>query len=80
MFEWKDYYVEREKRQDQVSRVEQYRTARDCRQDRQSAVTRIYVRFLNSFGSQLIRWGEQLQCRCGEMLISTSKRSTSLKI
>lgn len=80
MFSWKDYYFEREKRADQIARVEEYRRALSCKPIQHSRFQLLVLKALDGFGAGLIRWGENLQCRCDAIINAQSKRSTSLNI
>ena len=80
MFSWKDYYIEREKRADQIARAEAYRQAQSCKPIRRSRFQLLALKAVDGFGKGLVRWGENLQCRCTAIIHAQSKRSTSLNI
>ena len=75
MFTWRDYYVENERRQDQLEQARQFRLAKEFSEKREKRFTNLSIRILDVVGSQLVRWGHQLQCCCAELTNSAAKRS-----
>lgn len=75
MLTWKDYDYERERRQDKIAQATHYRKVQSATDNCETTVTKISIRILDSVGSRLVQWGSQLQCRCAEMSMSTSKRA-----
>ncbi len=75
MFTWREYYVEQEQRKDQLAQAKKYRFVKASSAMRNSRFTNLSIRVLDVVGSQLVRWGHQLQCRCAELANSVAKRS-----
>ncbi len=75
MFTWKDYYVETERRQDEIAQATQYRYVRSVEEVCETGFTKLSIRILDLVGSKLVEWGSQLQCRCAELAMTNSKRA-----
>ncbi len=75
MFTWREYYVEQERRQDQLDQAKKYRFVKAHSDMREKRFTNLSIRILDVAGSQLVRWGHHLQCRCAELANSAAKRS-----
>jgi len=75
MFTWKDYYVETQRRQDQIAQAMQDRYVRSIKEVSESGYTKLSIRILDLVGSKLVEWGSQLQCRCAELAMTSSKRA-----
>jgi len=75
MFTWKDYYVETQRRQDEIAQAMQYRHVRSVEEVCESRFTKLSIRILDLVGSKLVEWGSQLQCRCAELAMTSSKRA-----
>jgi hypothetical protein len=72
---WNSYYVENQRRQDEIKQAAQYRMLRSGEAASQSRLTKLSIRILDIVGSKLVQWGKQLQCRCAELSLSSSKRA-----
>lgn len=75
MFTWKDYYVETQRRQDEIAHAMQDRYIRSVEEKCESGFTKLSIRMLDVVGSKLVEWGSQLQCRCAELAMTSSKRT-----
>jgi hypothetical protein len=75
MVTWNTYYVETQRRQDEIAYAMQDRYVRSVEEVCESVFTRISIKMLNSVGSKLVEWGSQLQCRCAELAMTSSKRA-----
>jgi len=75
MITWNDYYVESQRRQDQMDRAMQIQAIRSVEADCESGLTKLSIRMLEIVGSKLVQWGSQLQCRCAELSLTSSKRA-----
>ena len=75
MITWNTYYVESQRRQDQMDRVMQILAIRSAESDCESGLTKLSIRMLEIVGSKLVQWGSQLQCRCAELSLTSSKRA-----
>ena len=75
MFTWKDYYVETQRRQDEIAQATQDRYVRSVAEVCESRFTKLSIRMLDMVGSKLVEWGSQLQCRCAELAMTNSKRA-----
>ena len=75
MFTWKDYYVETQRRQDEIAHAMQDRHIRSVEEVCESRFTKLSIRMLDMVGSKLVEWGSQLQCRCAELAMTSSKRA-----
>jgi hypothetical protein len=72
---WNTYYVERERRNDQINQAAQYRLAKASSDVCESRLAKLSIRILDIVGSKLVQWGSQLQCRCAELSLSSSERA-----
>jgi len=75
MITWKTYYVENQRRQDEIAIAMQDRLVRSVTEDGGSRFTRLSIRMLDLVGSKLVEWGNQLLCRCAELAMTSSKRA-----
>ena len=75
MFTWNDYYVETQRRQDEIAEAMQDRYVRSVAEECESRMTKLSIRMLDVVGSKLVEWGSQLQCRCAELAMTSSKRA-----
>jgi len=75
MFTWNDYYVETQRRQDEIAHAAQDRYVRSVEEVCESRFTKLSIRMLDVVGSKLVEWGSQLQCRCAELAMTSSKRA-----
>ena len=75
MITWNTYYVESQRRQDQMDRVMQILAIRSAESGCESGLTKLSIRMLEIVGSKLVQWGSQLQCRCAELSLTSSKRA-----
>lgn len=75
MFTWNDYYVEKQRRDDGIAQAMQYRYVRSIAEVCESKFTQISIRLLDVVGSKMVEWGSQLQCRCAELAMTSSKRA-----
>ena len=75
MFTWKDYYVETQRRQDEIAQATQDRYVRSVEEVCESRFRKLSIRILDLVGSKLVEWGSQLQCRCAELAMTSSKRA-----
>ncbi len=75
MFNWSYYYVETQRRQDEINLANQDRYIRSAAEGCESGFTKLSIRMLDALGSKLVAWGSQLQCRCAELAMTSSKRA-----
>jgi hypothetical protein len=75
MITWTTYYVEAQRRQDQMDRATQIRFIRSVEPACEKGITKLSIRMLDIVGSKLVQWGSQLQCRCAELSLTSSKRA-----
>ena len=75
MFTRNDYYIERQRRQNEIAQAAQYRQLQSGAEACESNFTKMSIRMLDAVGSRLVQWGSQLQCRCAEMAMTASKRT-----
>ncbi len=75
MFTRNNYYIERQRRQDEIAQAAQYRMVQSVSEPCESNVNKMSIRMLDAVGSRLVQWGSQLQCRCAEMAMTASKRT-----
>ena len=75
MFTWNNYYVETQRRQDEIAQAAQDRYVRSVEEVCESRFTKLSIRMLDMVGSKLVEWGSQLQCRCAELAMTSSKRA-----
>lgn len=75
MFTWNTYYVENQRRQDEIAKAMQDRYVRSVAEVCESRMTNLSIRMLDIVGSKLVEWGSQLQCRCAELAMTSSKRA-----
>ena len=75
MITWNTYYVETQKRQDEIDQATQDRLAQSVTVTHESRLTKLSIRMLDIVGSKLVQWGSQLQCRCAELSLTSSKRA-----
>ena len=72
---WNTYYVETQRRQDEIANAMQHRIVRSAEAACESGMTKLSIRMLDIVGSKLVQWGSQLQCRCAELSLTSSKRA-----
>jgi len=77
MITWNTYYNEAQRRQVEIELTEQDRLVRSASEICQSRLTKFSIRLLDLVGSKLVEWGSQLQCRCAELAMTSSKRAIS---
>jgi len=75
MITWKTYYVEAQRRQDEIERAAQDRLVQSVTVACEKGLTKLSIRMLDIVGSKLVQWGSQLQCRCAELSLSSPKRA-----
>jgi len=75
MFTSKDYYVETQRRQDEIAQAMQDRYVRSTAEVCESGITKLSIRMLDFVGSKFVEWGSQMQCRCAELTMTSSKRA-----
>ena len=75
MFTWNIYYVETQRRNDEIAQAMQERFVRSVAEECESNFTRISILLLDVVGTKLVEWGSQLQCRCAELAMTSSKRA-----
>jgi len=75
MLTWNTYYVETKRREDEIAQVLQDRYVRSVEEVCESRITKLSIRMLDAVGSKLVEWGSQLQCRCAELAMTSSKRA-----
>ena len=75
MFTENSYYIENQRRQDEIAQASHYRLVKVALEGCESPVTKISIRLLDSVGSKLVQWGQQLQCRCAEITMTNSQRA-----
>jgi len=72
---WNTYYVENQRREDEIAQAMQDRYVRSVEEACESRFTKLSIRVLDVVGSKLVAWGSQLQCRCAELGMTSSKRA-----
>lgn len=72
---WKEYYTENQRRQDEIAQAAQHNFALSVEAACESSFTKLSIRILDIVGSKLVQWGSQLQCRCEELSLTSSKRA-----
>lgn len=72
---WNNYYVETQRRQDEIAAAKQYSLIRSAEAACGSRFTKLSIRMLDIVGSKLVQWGSQMQCRCAELSFTKSKRA-----
>ena len=72
---WNTYYVETQSREDEIAQANQDRYIRSVEQACETRFTKLSIRMLDLVGSKLVEWGSQLQCRCAELAMTSSKRA-----
>jgi len=75
MITWNNYYIETQRRQDEITQATQHNYAKSVEAPCESRLTKLSIRMLDIVGSKLVQWGSQLQCRCAELSLSSSKRA-----
>ena len=75
MFTWNNYYVESQRREDEIAKAMHDRYVRSVTEECESRFTKLSIRILDVVGSKLVTWGSQLQCRCAELAMTSSKRA-----
>ena len=75
MITWNTYYTETRRRQDQIDRAVQIRVIQSAEAACETGLTKLSIRMLDLVGSKLVQWGSQLQCRCAELSLTSSKRA-----
>jgi len=75
MITWKTYYVETQRRQDEIDQAAHHRLVDSVTVDCETGLTKLSIRMLDIVGSKLVQWGSQLQCRCAELSLSSPKRA-----
>lgn len=75
MFTWNQYYVENQRREDEIAQAMQDRYVRSVAEICESGLTKLSIRMLDLMGKKLVEWGSQLQCRCAELAMTSSKRA-----
>jgi len=75
MFTLNTYYIETERRNDQIAHAMQDRFIRSVAEDCEPRLIRLSIRMLDMLGSKLVDWGNQLQCRCAELAMTRSNRA-----
>ncbi len=75
MFTWNNYYVESQRREDEIARAMHDGNIRSAAEVCQSRLTKLSIRMLDVVGSKLVEWGSQLQCRCAELAMTSTKRA-----
>ena len=68
------YQVERQRREEEINFAVQDRMIQSANRGCESRFTTLSIRVLDTLGSQLVQWGNQLQCRCAEIAMMNSKR------
>jgi hypothetical protein len=69
------YPVEQQKREEEINLAAQDRMIQSAKGECESLFTTLSIRVLDTLGSQLVQWGNQLQCRCAEIAMMNSKRA-----
>ena len=72
---WNNYYEETQRRQDEIAQAMQYNMVKSAEAACESRLTKLSIRMLEIVGSKLVQWGSQLQCRCAELSLTSSKRA-----
>ena len=75
MFTWKEIYVEEQRRQEKTNYAVEQRRIQAAIENCETPVTKLSIRMLDAVGKQLVQWGSQLQCRCAELTMESSKRA-----
>ena len=72
---WNTYYMETERRQNEVAEAMRHNIIKSAEAACETGLTKLSIRMLDIVGSKLVQWGNQLQCRCAELSLSSSKRA-----
>ena len=72
---WNTYYIENQKRQEQIEQAAQYSILRSAESAGESRFTRLSNRILEIVGTKLVLWGSRLQRRRVGMSLTSSKRA-----
>lgn len=75
MLTWNTYYMETKRREDEIALAIQDRSIRSIEEVCESRLTKLSIRILDLMGTKLVEWGSQLQCRCAELTMTSSKRT-----
>ncbi len=75
MLTWNQYYVETMRREDEIAQAMQDRYIRSVVGVCETQFTKLSIRMLDLVGTKLVEWGSQLQCRCAELAMTSSKRA-----
>ena len=75
MITWKTYYVEDQRRQDEINQAAHHRLVQSVTVACESGFTKLSIKMLDIVGSKLVQWGSQLQCRCAELSLTSPKRA-----
>jgi hypothetical protein len=75
MFTWNTYYVETQRRQDEIAAAMNDRYIRSVEELCDTGMTKLSIKVLNLVGSKLVQWGSKLQCRCAELTMTSSRRA-----
>ncbi len=75
MFTENMYWIENQRRQDEIAQAKNYRLVKVAREGCESPVTSLSIRLLDIVGSKMVQWGHQLQCRCAEIAMTNSRRA-----
>ncbi len=74
MITWNTYEIEAQRRQDEIKMAMQDRLIRSTKDVCETRFTKLSIRMLDVVGEKLVQWGSQLQCRCAELSLTSSKR------
>jgi hypothetical protein len=75
MITWQTYYVERQRRQDEIEQAVQHRLVRSVTARNESRLTKLRITILDIVGAKLVQWGCQLQSQCVELSLTSPKRA-----
>ena len=75
MFTENSYYIENQRRQDEIAQAKHYRLVKVALEGCESPVTTLSIRLLDKVGSKMVQWGHQLQCRCADIAMTNSRRA-----
>ena len=72
---WNTYYMETQRRQNEAADAMRYSVIKSVEAACESGLTKLSIWMLDIVGSKLVQWGSQLQCRCAELSLTSSKRA-----
>ena len=72
---WNTYYIENQKRQEQIEQAAQYSILQSAKAAGETRFAKLSYRMLEFVGSKMVLWGSRMQRRRVGMSLSRSKRA-----